>query len=136
MILNYATMTKEAYNKPATAMKSEYLTAWRQRFARQRAERIALAEQAHAALPAAVAILRKHGAKRVWVNGSLCQPEKFHPGSDIDLAVEGIAPKDFNRAGADLMMAMDWPVDLKPFEELSPSLFNRILQSGRVIYAQ
>ena len=54
------------------------------------------------------AILRKYGAKRILLDGSLCRTGRFRRGSDIDLVVEGIRPQRFIRAATDLMMAMDW----------------------------
>ena len=57
------------------------------------------------------------------------------PGSDIDLAVEGIPSNLFIRAAADLMMSMDWPIDLKPLEELEDLLRDIIIKKGELIYA-
>jgi predicted nucleotidyltransferase len=116
-------------------LKPEYLEGWRRRFAAQEAESRALAEQARSALPRATDILKKYGAKRVILFGSLCRAGRFHRRSDIDLAVEGIPAQDFFRAGADLMMALDWPVDLKPLEEIDEFFRELILQKGEVIYA-
>ncbi len=33
------------------------------------------------------------GAKRVWIFGSILQPECFHEHSDVDIAVEGLPVK-------------------------------------------
>jgi predicted nucleotidyltransferase len=87
-------------------------------------------------LPEAVAILKKYGAKRIILFGSLCRAERFHRGSDIDLAVEGIPPNKFIRAGADLMMALDWPIDLKPLEEVDEFFREMILKKGEVIHGE
>ncbi len=116
--------------------KPEFIEAWRRRFAAQEAESRALAAQARLALTEAIAILKEHGAKRVILFGSLLQRERFHRGSDIDLAVEGIPPQKFIRAGADLMMALDWPIDLKPLEEIEQFFREMILKKGEVIYAE
>lgn len=117
-------------------VEAKYLEGWRRRFAEQEAEARALAAQARSVLPEAVTILKKHGAKRVILFGSLCREGRFHRGSDIDLAVEGIPPQKFFRAGADLMMALDWPVDLKPLEEVDTFFREMILNHGEVIYAE
>jgi predicted nucleotidyltransferase len=117
-------------------VESKYLEGWRRRFAEQEAESRALAAQARAALPEAVAILKKYGVRRVILFGSLCREGRFHRGSDIDLAVEGLPPQKFFRAGADLMMALDWPVDLKPLEEVDDFFRQMILKQGEVIYAE
>jgi predicted nucleotidyltransferase len=117
-------------------IKPEYLEGWRRRFAAQEAELQALAAEARRALPTAVDILKRYGVKRVILFGSLCRAGRFHRGSDIDLAVEGIPPQKFIRAGADLMMSLDWPVDLKPLEELDEFFRELIFQQGEVIYAE
>jgi predicted nucleotidyltransferase len=117
-------------------IKPEYIETWRRRFAAQEAESRALAAQARLALSEAVAILKKHGAKRIILFGSLRRDDRFHPGSDIDLAVEGIPPQKFIRAGADLMMALDWPVDLKPLEDIDDYFRETILREGEVLYVE
>jgi predicted nucleotidyltransferase len=41
-------------------------------------------------------ILRtKYGATRVRAFGSILHPERFHAGSDVDLAVEGVSVADY-----------------------------------------
>ena len=114
---------------------SKYVAAWRKHFTEQDAESRALATRARKDLAQAVEILRRYNAKRVFLFGSLCQPGRFYPGSDIDLAVEGIHAKLFNRAAADLMMSMDWPVDLKSLEDVNESFRSMILRKGEQIYA-
>ena len=84
----------------------------------------------------AVPILKRYGAKRILLFGSLCRSGRFHSDSDIDLVVEGIPVKDVTRAAADLMMAMDWPTDLKPLEEVSDFFRSRIVEEGEVLYAE
>jgi predicted nucleotidyltransferase len=117
-------------------IKPEYIETWRRRFAAQEEEARALALQARQALPHAIAILKNHGAKRIILFGSLCREGRFHHGSDIDLAVEGIPMKKFFRAAADLMMELDWPVDLKPLEEVDDFFRETIFKNGEVIYAE
>jgi predicted nucleotidyltransferase len=116
--------------------KPEFIESWRRRFAAQEAESHALAAQARLVLNEAVVILKKHGAKRIILFGSLHQGDRFHRGSDIDLAVEGIPAQKFSRASADLMMALDWAIDLKPLEEVDDFFRKMILQKGEVIYAE
>ncbi len=95
-----------------------------------------MAERARAELPKAVAILKSYGAKRIILFGSLCRPGKFHARSDIDLAASGIPSEKVIRAGADLMMALEWPVDLKPWEDLSEFFREMILKRGEVLYEE
>jgi len=114
----------------------KYITAWRERFAKQEAKSRKLAQQARADLAPAVEILKKYGAKKIFIYGSLLRPERFHRRSDIDLAVEGIPSQDFIRASADLMMTMDWQVDLKPIEDVDEIFRETILKKGELIYAE
>jgi len=113
-----------------------YIESWRQRFAAEEVASRALAAEARNALSDAIAILKKYGVTRVILFGSLCRDGRFHRGSDIDLAVEGIPPQKFFRAGADLMMALDWPVDLKPLEEVDEFFREIILKEGEVVYVE
>jgi hypothetical protein len=39
------------------------------------------------------------------------------------------------RAAADLMMSMDWLIDLKPLEEVDDSFRSMIIRKGEQIYA-
>lgn len=116
--------------------RPKYLAAWRERFQKQAEEEQQRAELARKELAKAVAILRRHGAKRVILFGSLSEKMRLRPRSDIDLAVEEIKKTDFVRAYADLMMALDFPIDLKPLEELSPTFKESVLQRGEVLYEE
>lgn len=91
---------------------------------------------AKADLPKAIKILKKHDAKRIILFGSLCDGNRFRSHSDIDLAVEGIAKQDFCRAYADLIMALNWRIDLKPLEELEQSFKESILQRGEILHGK
>jgi len=56
----------------------------------------------------AARLLRKrYGVPRVRVFGSLLHPRRFHAGSDIDLAVEGLAVCDYWDALADVLFLDD-----------------------------
>jgi len=114
---------------------SKYLAAWREHFTKKESEARALATLARKDLTDAVEILKKYSAKRIFLFGSLCQTGRFYPGSDIDLAVEGIPSQLFIRAAADLMMSMDWLIDLKPLEDLDDSFRDMIFKKGEQIYA-
>jgi predicted nucleotidyltransferase len=115
---------------------SKYLEFWRKRFETQKLESLALADSARADLPKAVEILRNYGARRIFLYGSLCRTGRFHPRSDIDLIVEGIPPGLFVRAASDLMMSMDWPIDLKPYEDLDGFFRDSVMRKGELIYAE
>ena len=114
----------------------KYLIAWRNRFAERDSESRELAARARTDLAAAAEILKKYGAKKILIFGSLCRTDRFHSGSDIDIAVEGIPPQHFIRAAADLMMATDFPIDLKPLEEVDDLFRDLINKNGELIYAE
>ncbi|MFQ6093713.1 MAG: nucleotidyltransferase family protein [bacterium] len=77
--------------------------------------------------------------ERIWVKRivlfeCLAKGDRFRPSSDIDLAVEGLKRKDFVRAYADLMLALNWPIDLKPLEEIDGLFREMILKREKIIY--
>lgn len=78
-----------------------------------------------------VAILRRHGARRVLVFGSaLRSPETAR---DLDLACDGVPPRKYLTALADLTDQLGLPVDLVDLSEESP--FTRLVRSrGEVVY--
>lgn len=112
-----------------------YVEAWRRRFSQIEEEARSCAESVRHSLGEVVRILRKHGARRIILFGSLCSGS-FHSKSDIDLAVEGIPSSALTRAFADLMMALDRPVDLKPLEELEPPFREHVLSTGTTLYEE
>jgi len=79
-----------------------------------------------------VAFLKdRYGAKRVVVFGSLRGDGLWHEGSDLDLAVEGLTPKEFWQAWEELVPS--WlRVDLIPLERAYPEVRARILGESPV----
>ena len=59
----------------------------------------------------AVRILRKEGAREVYVFGSAAEGD-LRPGSDIDLAVRGLPPERFFPAMGEVGFAVSRPIDL------------------------
>ena len=112
-----------------------HLKEWKRRFSEKEEEARAHAGAARRSLEEAVAILRKHGAKRIVLFGSLCS-DSFHSRSDIDLAVDGIPKGLWSRAVADLLMALNHPVDLKPLDEVESDFRERILKKGIILYEE
>jgi len=55
-------------------------------------------------------ISKKYGVKRVLIFGSSL--DKKRKSNDIDIAVEGIAPKDFFKYYGDLLLQLSKPVDV------------------------
>lgn len=55
-------------------------------------------------------ISKQYHAKRVLLFGSSIDPEK--ESRDIDIAVEGVSPKDFFQYYGDLILSLSKPVDV------------------------
>lgn len=112
-----------------------YVEAWRRRFAEQRAageeHRVRALEMAQCA---ADLLVERFGVHRVVLFGSLAW-RRAGPASDIDLAVEGLAPERFFRADAELAREIPIPVDLKLLAECPPMLRRRIEEEGVVLRA-
>ena len=64
-----------------------------------------------------VKIAKMYRVKRVMLFGSNVSPNV--EGRDIDLAVEGVQPKDFYRFCGDLMFSLSKPVDFVDLETRS-----------------
>ncbi len=90
-------------------------------------ERLRLAALGEARRLARV-LATEYGAARVLAFGSVVEPGRFDPRSDIDLGVEGLAPERFFEALGDLMMKTRFSVDLKPIERVPQRLKSRIEQ--------
>lgn len=112
-----------------------YVDAWRQRLA---AEREAAESRRHQALEearrAARLLVQRYGVSRVVLFGSLAW-RRFGPSSDIDLAVEGLPPRQFFRADAELAREIRLPVDLKLLSECPSLLRRRIEDEGVTLHA-
>lgn len=112
---------------------SPYVAYWRQRQRADRAHSLRLARQARAdALRIAAMLRRDFAATRVVLFGSVTQG-RFLPDSDIDLAVEGLAAAEFFAALAQAGKLSEFPIDLKPLEDLIPHVRARVLATGEDI---
>lgn len=71
----------------------------------------------------------KFGATRVILFGSLVGQGIWHEQSDVDLAVEGLAPRDFFKAYGDCLdlLPSGMNLDLVPLEDAYPEMRARIL---------
>ena len=76
-------------------------------------------------------ISKKYHAKRVLLFGSSLKPEK--ESRDIDIAVEGILPKDFFSYYGDLMLSLSKPVDIIDISGTS-KFIKLILREGVLLY--
>ena len=74
---------------------------------------------------------RQFGVRKVVIFGSLARMSWFTPGSDVDLAVEGLETREYWRAWklAEDIIA-DRPVDFVQIESVSDSLKRAIDQYG------
>ncbi len=79
-------------------------------------------------------LVRHHGARRVVLFGSLAEGG-FGPGSDIDLAVEGIQGARLYQAGAELEdLCQPFRVDLVPIEDAYETVREKIERTGTVLH--
>jgi len=70
------------------------------------------------------------GARRLWLFGSLARG-RFGPGSDVDLAVEGVVGSHLLRAHARVQgLFVDVLVDLLAVEDAGPALLRVIEGEG------
>lgn len=92
-----------------------------------------IAEARRVAATIAHELVSRFGAKKVVLFGSLTRDD-FNKRSDIDLAVEGVAPVDFYRAVAFASgFSKVWKVDLVDMQDCSESLLQHILKEGVVL---
>lgn len=111
-----------------------YVEAWRRRFAEQAEADRRYAEEAwEEARKAARFLADRYGVRRVVLFGSL-PAGRFRQGSDVDLAVDGLAPERFFRADAQLAWNASVPIDMKLFADCPLSLLERIDREGVVLH--
>jgi predicted nucleotidyltransferase len=118
----------------SVTVERRFVEFWRERKRIRRTRDKRAARQAESDLERIVNLLvRRFGAERIIVFGSLVRGD-FSDESDIDLAVEGIARRDYFEAlGAVNGMTRRW-VDLKPLEDLEPHFRHRVVTQGRQLY--
>ena len=76
-------------------------------------------------------ISKKYSVKRVLLFGSSLAPDK--EGRDIDLAVEGVSPKDFFRYYGELILGLSKPVDVIDLSGTS-KFIKMVRQEGIALY--
>lgn len=99
-----------------------YRRSAEERTRRTEAARRQRREKAWEAARAAAALLKsRYHATRVVAFGSLTQAERFHPWSDVDLAVWGLVPDDYFEAVARVLdIGGEIKVDLIMAERCKP----------------
>ena len=76
----------------------------------------------------------EYRVKKVVLIGSCLDEKHFHPHSDIDLCVEGLADSDYFRALGDLIAESDeFGVDLIPMEGATERMRDYYVK-GKIIY--
>lgn len=81
---------------------------------------------------AAVLLKKEYGATRVVAFGSLAHGAWFHDRSDVDLAVEGLAPGVIWRAWSAVeRLSSGFEVDLLEIETVADPLRQRIQEQGK-----
>ncbi len=90
-----------------------------------------------AARRAADLLVRRYGARRVYLFGSLAGTGSvpFHPASDIDLAVEGLPGEGFWEAlvAVDEVMPRGHPADVSELESVRPYIKEAVLERGMLL---
>jgi len=78
-------------------------------------------------------LVREFGASRVYLFGSLAREGRFHERSDVDLAVEGIAPERFFKAWAAADAHSGVPIELVDMDEVGEAMRTLILEYGELL---
>jgi predicted nucleotidyltransferase len=121
--------------KPITEEEMRtYIEGFKARAALKEARRKEIEERARRALTRCVEKLRAiPEVRRVILYGSLAKGT-FQPGSDVDLAVEGLPPEAHFRVWAELEREADLNIDLERWEELGEGLRKVIQGYGQVLH--
>ena len=77
-------------------------------------------------------ISKEYNAQKVWLFGSCL--EDLEKARDIDIAVEGVPPREFYDYYGKLAFAVRDEVDVVDIHEVSKHVYNRIMSDGRIIY--
>jgi predicted nucleotidyltransferase len=116
---------------------AEYRRAWQRRWREaEERDRKRVEELRQTALACARLLVECFDARRVYLFGSLARGGRPHKGSDIDLAVEGMAPgRVYWRALAQLweLLPPGVELDLVPLEDAHPELVDLIHQEGELL---
>lgn len=102
---------------------TEYKAGWEARARRETAENEAARVQAiEVAQRLSEVLARNYPVKKIILYGSVIEPGRFKKTSDIDMAVEGLPKGSLFEATALLLEASPFEIDLKPLEDVSELL--------------
>jgi len=111
-----------------------YVEGMKQRMAAREAwEREAKARAHEVARRVAEALARLPDVSRVFLYGSMAY-HHIHPKSDIDLAVEGATLEELGAIARAFEDDSPFPLDLRPFEDFSPSFRKIVTEFGELLY--
>ena len=113
---------------------SKYKKGWDRREAKEKKEAEKERKEALRSAKYVSEILAKQfNVNKVILFGSALQPGYFTRHSDIDIAVAGLEKTRYFEALGELMLKCDRAIDLKPIEDATPLLQEKI-SSGKVLY--
>ena len=72
--------------------------------------------------------------RRIYLFGSVARSARLAVWSDIDLAVEGLAPGDYWPLVGMLTADAKYPIDIKPLEDIPAPSRDQIRTAGVVLY--
>lgn len=112
----------------------KYVSAWKNRLEDKERETKKRLEQAkNSAQTCANMLIEDYGVNKVYLVGSIQNPDRFHKKSDVDLAVSGLNPEDYyeslSRCWDKVPSGMT--VDLISLEELSEDARSSLLENGK-----
>lgn len=90
----------------------------------------ARAARLRAAVPMLARELRRRGATKVVLVGSLARGDEPNLGTDVDLIVTGLGLGDAYEAGCDLSGMVDGPVEVIPEDIIGPRLRRALETEG------
>ncbi len=111
----------------------DYAGGWSRRRSADKARRnMRVQEALSAAQKCAQVLYGNYGVRKVYLFGSLNEPERFHDRSDIDLVVDGLPPNLYFKAVAELwrLLPPGMELDLIPFEDADSELRERVVEEG------
>jgi len=112
-----------------------YIKGWQKRLRQERKALDQAAQQAREqAQVCAKALVEEYGVERVYLIGSLARGSGFHPRSDIDLVVAGIAPERYFAVLADIAERAGREVDLILLESATPALLECVANEGVLLH--
>ncbi|MEM4248362.1 MAG: nucleotidyltransferase domain-containing protein [Candidatus Nanoarchaeia archaeon] len=80
-------------------------------------------------------IIQKYNPVRIWLWGSVIEPELFREYSDIDIGIEGIPNAEtFFKLIGDAMELTDFSLDIVQMEKIEPQFAEIIKMKGKIVY--